>query len=94
MVEAFFSGSRDCSGRWFMGRGLMVKEIELKIWVYNLMLGLGGGVGSLCGEGLTSGVVVVCVIMGLGLKGRSTKQNLLDKGGVLNEHLSLASSHY
>jgi hypothetical protein len=43
MVEAFFSGFKRLFGEVVHAKRfeVMVKEIELKVWVYNLMLGLG-----------------------------------------------------
>jgi len=42
MVEAFFSGFKRLFGEVVHAKRfeVMVKEIELKVWVYNLMLGL------------------------------------------------------
>jgi len=42
MVETFFSGFKRLFGEAVSAKKFerMVKEIELKVWVYNLMLGL------------------------------------------------------
>jgi len=51
MVSAFFSGFKRLFGEVVHAKRfeVMVKEIELKVWVYNLMLGL-RNVQSFCGR--------------------------------------------